>query len=212
MSLTNTLVEALDSGINQIGQLRILRDPIRLHHIDDQDLESLEVHTDPDDAREIGLYTPEGEYRFTKGELSLPTGWIFHLETVEDLRRTIDLFYPASLGLWNAWKKGNIRIQNLRDKLERQTGMYRHARNVSDEGAQDLVQSLCGPSNKCVKKILWQIDSEQPLEDSEASRFNGIVGDGDESTAIPMVCQEACNFFVAQARKKSKEEFEAKPA
>lgn len=211
MSLTNTLAEALDSGVNQIGQLRILRDPIRLHHIDDKDLESLKVHTTPDDAREIGLYTPEGEYRFTKGELSLPTGWIFHLETVEDLRRTIDLFYPASLGLWNAWKNRSIRVQNLRDKLGRQTGMYRHARNVSDEGAQQLVQSLCGPANKCVKKILWQIDDSQPLEDSEASRFNGIVGGCDETKAMPMLCQEACNFFVAQARKKSKEEFEAKP-
>ena len=83
-------------------------------------------------------------------------------------------------------------------------------RNVSDKGAQELVQCLCGPANKCVKKILWSIDEQTPLEDSAASQFNGIVGEVDESTAIPMVCQEACNFFVARARKKSKEEFEAK--
>jgi hypothetical protein len=212
MSLTKAFRNALDSGANQIGQLRILRDPIRLHHIEDSDLDSLKVHTDPNDAREVGLYTPKGEYRFTKGELSLSTGWIFHLDSVEELRRTIDLFYPASLGLWKAWKKGDIRVQNLRDKLNRQSGMYRHARNVSDQGAQELVKCLCGPSNKCVKKILWKIDDEQSLEDSEASRFNGIVGKSDEATAIPMVCQEACNFFVAQARKKSKEEFETKSA
>jgi hypothetical protein len=104
MSLTKAFRNALDSGANQIGQLRILRDPIRLHHIEDSDLDSLKVHTDPNDAREVGLYTPKGEYRFTKGELSLPTGWIFHLDSVEELRRTIDLFYPASLGLWKAWK------------------------------------------------------------------------------------------------------------
>ena len=212
MSLTKAFRNALNSGVNQIGQLRILRDPIRLHHIEDSDLDSLKVHTDPNDAREVGLYTPKGEYRFTKGELSLPTGWIFHLDSVEELRRTIDLFYPASLGLWKAWKKGDIRVQNLRDKLNRQSGMYRHARNVSDQGAQELVKCLCGPSNKFVKKILWKIDDEQSLEDSEASRFNGIVGKSDEATAIPMVCQEACNFFVAQARKKSKEEFETKSA
>ncbi len=212
MSLTKAFTETLESGVNQIGQIRILLDPIRLHHIDDSDSASLEIHTDPDDAREIGLYTPEGEYRFTKGELSLPTGWIFHLESIEQLRRTIDLLYPASLGLWNAWKNDTIRVQNLRDKLNRQTGMYRHSRNVSDQGAQDLVKCLCGPTNKCVKKILWKIDEEQPLEDSEASQFNGIVAQGDEANAIPLLCQEACNFFVAQARKKAKEEFEAKPA
>lgn len=212
MSLNQAFTDALDAGINQIGQIRILRNPFRLHHIDDSDLDSLEVHTDPEDAREIGLYSPDGEYRFTKGEISLKTGWIFHLDSVADLRRTIDLFYPASLGLWKAWKDGSIRVQNLRDKLNRQTGMYRHARNVSDEGARELVNCLCGPKNKCVKRILWQIDETTPLEDNEVSRFNGIVGDADESTAIPMVCQEACNFFVSEARKKSKEEFEASSA
>ncbi|MDG2400225.1 MAG: DR2241 family protein [Akkermansiaceae bacterium] len=210
MTLTKVLSNALDSGINQIGQLRILRGPLRLHHIDDVNLDSLEVHTDPDDAREISLYTSDGKYRFTKGELSLKTGWIFILDSVEDLRRAIDLFYPASLGLWNASQNNEIRVQNLRDKLNRQTGMYRHARNVSDEGIQKLVKCLCGPSNKCVKKILWEIDETTPLEDSEASRFDGIVGDIEMTTAIPMVCQEACNFFVAQSRKKAKKEFEAR--
>ncbi|MEJ6581101.1 MAG: DR2241 family protein [Akkermansiaceae bacterium] len=212
MSLTQNLTEALASGINQIGQIRILQNPLRLHHLDDSDLDSLEVHTVPDDAREISLYSDKGEYRFTKGELSLKRGWIFKLESIDDLRRTIDLFYPASLGLWQAHEAGNIRIQDLREKLNRQSGMYRHSRNVSDQGAQELVQCLCGPSNKCVKKILWNIDENLPLDDSEASRFKGIVGDADKGTAIPMVCQEACNFFVAEARKKSKAEFETKPA
>jgi len=212
MSLNQTLTDALNRGMSQIGQLRILQNPLRLHHLDDSDLEALEIHTDPDDAREISLYSDDGNYRFTKGELSLKRGWLFQLENIEDLQRTIDLFYPASLGLWQAHQSGTIRIQNLREKLNRQSGMYRHARNVSDQGTQELVQSLCGPSNKCVKKILWSIDKHLPLEDSEASRFNGIVGEADESTAIPMVCQEACNFFVAEARKKSKAEFEDKPA
>jgi len=76
----------------------------------------------------IGLYTPEGEYRFTKGEISLKTG--------------------------------------------------------------------------------WKIEENTPLEDSGGSRFNGIIGNAEKSNVFPMVCQEACNFFVAQARKKSKEEFE----
>lgn len=210
MGLIKELETALASGVNQIGQIRILTNPFRLHHIDDEDLEDLETHSDPEDAREIGLYTPDGEYRFTKGELSLKRGWIFQLDSLDQVRRTIDLFYPASLGLWNAWKNDAIRVQNLRDKLNRQTGMYRHSRNVSDQGAQELVQTLCGPSNKCVKKILWQIDQDLPLADSEASRFDGVVGDLDRSKAIPMVCQEACNFFVAQARKKSKAEFDAK--
>ncbi|MDA7881771.1 DR2241 family protein [Akkermansiaceae bacterium] len=217
MSLTQKLTEALAGGINQIGQLRILTDhelaPIVVVHLDDADgdLSSLQSYSDPDQAREIGLYAPDGGYRFTKGEMSLSRGWILLLQSAEELRRALDLFYPASLGLWTAWKEGNVRIQNLRDKLGRQTGMYRHSATVSDAGAQELVQSVCGPANRCVKKILWQLDAATPLEESEASRFNGIVNGATEKTAIPMVCQEACNHFVAQARQKSKEEFEAKP-
>ncbi len=211
MSLNTKLKDALTNGVQQIGQIRIhYGEEILLHHIDDSEIERLKTYTNPDDARDIGLYTPEGEYRFTKGELSLITGWLFRLKNIADLRRTLDLFYPASLGLWSAWKDGAIRVQNLRAKLGRQTGMYRHAGTVSDAGAQELVKCLCGPANNCVKKILWKLDNDTPLEPSEASDFDGIIGDATEETAIPMVCQEACNFFVAQARKKSKEEFEAK--
>lgn len=208
-SLLKSLENALARGVNQIGQIRILQNPYRLHHLDDSDLDSLEVHTNPADAREISLYGPDGHYRFTKGELSLKQGWIFHLNSLDEVRQTLDNFYPASLGLWNALENNTLRVQNLRDKLNRQTGMYRHARNVSNEGAQELIQCLCGPANQCVKKILWQIDSDTPLADSEASRFNGVIGSTSPDQAIPLVCQEACNFFVSEARKKSKAEFES---
>jgi len=212
MSLTQKLTEALAGGLTQIGQIKILADhvlaPFVLVHLDDEnaDFSSLRTHSSPDKAREIGLYSSEGEYRFTKGELSLPGGWLLLLQSPEEVRQALDLFYPASLGLWAAWKNGTIRIQHLRNKLSRQTGLYRHAASVSDAGAQELIQSVCGPTNKCVKKILWQLDENTALDDSEASRFDGIVNG---TPAIPLLCQEACNYFVAQARTKSKEEFEA---
>ena len=216
MSLTQKLTEALAGGLQQIDQIKILTDdhdlaPFVLVHLDDEDADfsSLEAHLIPDKAWEIGIYTPDGDYRFTKGERSLRGGWLL-LQSPGEVRQALDLFYPVSLGPWAAWKDGSVRIQNLRDKLGRQTGMYRHAANVSDVGAQELIQSVCGPTNKYVKKILWQLDENSPLDDSEASRFNGIVNNITENSAIPLVCQKACNHFVAQAREKSKEEFEAK--
>ena len=68
------------------------------------------------------------------------------------------------------------------------------------------------PDTSVQKRILWQIDSQTPLEDSEASRFNGIPGDIPESEAIPLLCREACNHFVAECRKAAKAEFESKSA
>ena len=209
------LQQAIEEGTRQIGQVIILTDvrdsPYALCHIDDrEDLTNLETHHTPDVARDISTWADDGHYRFTKGELSLKRGWLILLPDIASVRRAIDLFYPASLGLWVAEKNGDVAIEHLRDKLNRQTGMYKFARNISDEGAQKLVQQVCGPANCCVKNILWQIDENTPLEDSEASRFDGTLNTG--TPAIPMHCREACNHFVSECRKASKAEFEAAQA
>lgn len=207
------LQAALDEGFNIIGQIAILRDtagsPFALcHHEDVEQLSTLEVHRGPEPARDISTWAEDGHYRFTKGELSLKKGWLLLLESIDELRRALDLFYPAALGVWFAQLDSKLEVQDLRDKLNRQTGMYKFAKGISTEGAQKLVKDVCGPGNCCVKKILWQIDADTPLQDSQASRFEGIIGDPENS--IPLLCREACNHFVAECRKASKKEFEAK--
>ena len=210
--ITEKLIDAIAQGIRQIGQIAILPDTreaaYALCHLDDlENLDGLEVHRDPATARDLSTWAEDGHYRFTKGELSLKSGWLMLLDDADSLRQALDLFYPASLGLWLANESGELEVENLRDKLNRQTGMYKFARNINDEGAQRLVQTVCGPANCCVKKILWQIDSDTPLEDSEASRFDGTLATG--RPAIPLLCREACNHFVAECRKESKKQFEA---
>lgn len=207
------LARALDEGRCRIGQLAILRDradsPFALCHHEDLDrLDSLEAHRGADEARELSTWAADGHYRFTKGELSLQRGWILCLADLAELRRALDLFYPAALGLWIADRDGQLEVQHLRPKLERQTGMYRFARNISDAGAQRLVREVCGPGHCCVKKILWQIDADSPLEDSEASRYPGMIDPA--APAIPLLCREACNHFVAETRKAAKAEMDAR--
>lgn len=207
------LAQAIDRGRDRIGQLAILRDRADAtfalcHHEDLEDLESLDVHRGADEARDLATWAEDGHYRFTKGELSLRRGWLLLLADLGELRRALDIFYPAALGLWFADEDGRLDVQHLRDKLNRQTGMYRFAREISDEGAQRLVREVCGPGRCCVKKILWQIDADTPLEDSEASRFDGAVGSVEN--AIPLLCREACNHFVAETRKASKAEMQAR--
>ncbi|MGC4016649.1 MAG: DR2241 family protein [Luteolibacter sp.] len=183
-----------------------------LFHSEDQTLVSaadhagLEVHHSPDAARDLSTYAEDGTYRFTKGQTNLRRGWLLILPTLEEVRRALDLFYPAALGLLAAERNGTLEIENLRDKLNRQTGMYRFARNISTAGAQQLVQEVCGPAHQCAKRILWQIDAGTPLLDSDASRYLGIPGELPSSEAFPLLCREACNHFVAECRRVSKEE------
>ena len=216
MKLAERLSQAIADGIRRIGQVSIRPDlagaAYALCHIEDEaaDPHSLEIHNGAAAARDISTWAEDGHYRFTKSELSLKRGWLLRLSSADELKQALDLFYPAGVGLWMADKDDHLEIEHLRDKLNRQTGMYRFARNLGDAGAQKLVREVCGPSNCCVKKILWQIDSNTPLEDSEASRFDGVVGAVDRQAAIPLLCREACNHFVAEARKASKAENDAK--
>jgi sirohydrochlorin cobaltochelatase len=222
MSTALKLREMIQSGIHRIGELEIQTNVhnagFTLCHLADAGLSTepafggLEVHHGPADARDISTYAEDGTYRFTKGQVNLKRGWVMTLADEQELRLALDQFYPACVNLFLAWQEGTLEIESLRDKLNRQTGMYRFARSISDAGAQKLVQEICGPAHQCAKKILWQIDPQTPLEDSEASRFNGIPGNSPESEAIPLLCREACNHFVAECRKAAKAEFEAKSA
>lgn len=215
----------LSQGFHRMGQIEIMRNPTGgnsfwLCHEEDQEIirshagapQGFIVTENPYDARDISTYSAEQEYRFTKGQTNLRRGWLMKIEGTALLLAALDAFYPACFGLWVAEKRGNLEVQTLRDKLNRQTGMYRFARSISDEGAQALVQQVCGPAHQCAKKILWKIDENTPLVDSEASRFNGIGSGLAEPQAIPLLCREACNHFVAECRKVSKREFEAKAA
>lgn len=215
-SLDESLADAIARGVHRIGQIEILRDfagaPFALCHADDLPRlnrpagHGLDVRHGPDTARELSTWAADGSYRFTKAQLNLRHGWLLLLDGIQALRQALDAFYPAAVGLWAAGRQDRLRIQNLRDKLDRQTGMYRYARTISDAGAQALVRQTCGPANQCVKRILWRIQADVPLEDSEASRFPGVLAGVPEAEAIPLLCQEACNHFVAECRRVAKEE------
>jgi sirohydrochlorin cobaltochelatase len=227
MTRIETLQQLLDQGFHRIGQIEILRADrlatppsctyLLCHEEDIEDVVNASGHpadfivsSIPFEAREISTYADDGQYRFTKGQINLKRRWVMHLSDIAALHEAIENFYPSNFSLWLAQQRGTLEVQTLRDKLNRQTGMYRFARSISDAGAQKLVQRVCGPAHQCAKKILWQIDENIPLDDSEASRFNGIGSGLAEPHALPLLCREACNHFVAECRKESKKEFEAK--
>ena len=217
LPLPRFLDEALAAGTHRIGEIEIIRSAggfVLCHERDIDavtrgDLSGLEAFHGPEAARDLSTYAPDGQYRFTKGQTNLRSGWVMSLGSIGDLLLALDLFYPAAVGLNRAAGDGQLLVQNLRDKLSRQTGMYRSARFISSAGAQQLVRDVCGPRNQCAKRILWKIDDSTPLDDSEASRFDGISSGLPPAEVFPLLCQEACNHFVSECRKVSKAEHDA---
>ena len=168
--------------------------------------EDLQRHDDPEDAAQLALYDDAGVYRPLKSAPNLRRGWRLVAGDERALRLALDLFYPARLGAWRAFETGRLVTTPLRETLGRQTGMYRVAGKLTDEQADALVGRFCRSDGGCLRTILWKRDAAgtvpstrlPPEKFDPAHDQTGMGGDG--TGGIPLLCQEACNLLVAEAR------------
>ena len=177
-----------------------------LCHRDDQDRCKLEMFRNAGDAIEIARYDDDGNYRPLKTAPNLRHGWQMDLGTVEELKRALDNFYPGRLAVFAAWKSGRLRSTPLRERLDRQSGMYRIAARISDAQIDDLVADFCTSNGGCLRTILWKRDqsgaiasTKLPEEKFEPNR-NQVQAEKATPATIPLLCQEACNLLVAACR------------
>jgi sirohydrochlorin cobaltochelatase len=212
------------------GQILVQKKEARgfvLLHRDERP-KGLQIFRDAEDAIEIAKYDDTGNYRPLKTAPNLRHGWRLELDTLEELQRALDYFYPGRLAVFNAWKKGRLQTTPLRETLDRQSGMYRVAAKISDSQIDDLVAGFCRADGGCLRTILWKRDRDRaiastklpkqkfdPAYDQARVCSRGPVGDahashppslsygvaGSEAATVPLLCQEACNLLVAECRK-----------
>jgi sirohydrochlorin cobaltochelatase len=184
-----------------------------LSHRDDDTVQS-KPSRNAEDAIEIAKYDDTGNYRPLKTAPNLRHGWRLELDTLEALRRTLDYFYPGRLAVFAAWKGGKLQTAPLRETLNRQSGMYRVAAKISDSQIDNLVADFCRSNGGCLRTILWKRDGDGaiastklPKEKFDPAR-DQAASDARRSTAtaIPLLCQEACNLLIAECRKAVKGE------
>ena len=207
--------------IEQVLQERLRADAIRLgevivrlaeplgyvirHWQDDQPEQKLTVKTGSVAALEIVRYDAEGKYRPLKGAPSLRTGWELRVDSIAELRQTLDYFYPGAFAAWLAYNRGEITPVDLQQTLARQTGMYRVTQKLTDSQAEELAGRFCSSQLGCLRTILWSIGGKTPNRYLPSSKFDPQADQVAERHAangwIPFLCAEACNLFVAEARK-----------
>jgi hypothetical protein len=79
--------------------------------------------------------------------------------------------------------------------------MYAITRKLPDAQAQSTIATVCRSNGGCLKTILWQISPGQPIDSLPPEKFDPERNQsGCTSRAIPMLCHEACNILVAEAR------------
>ena len=180
-----------------------------LSHRDDKGLDGLKLFQNSEDVFEIAKSDDAGNYRPLKTVPNLRHGWRLEVVDLADLRRALDYFYPGRLAIFAAWKENSLGTTPLRDTLNRQSGLYRVAANISDEQIDDLVGDFCRSDGGCLRTILWKRDAsgrgpstKLPPEKYEPGRDQT----GRDEQSIPLLCQEACNLLVNEARKTVKGE------
>ena len=193
-----------------LGEIRILASGTETYclcHRDDFVRDDLVRNDDAESAAEIARYDDAGKYRPLKTAPNLRHGWKLLLKGRSSLATALNLFYPARLSTYAAWKAGSLRTTPLRETLARQSGMYRVAAKITDEEADALIGNFCRSNGRCLRTILWKrnVAGEIPSRHLPAEKYDSSFDQtGRYEPMIPLLCQEACNLLVAEARNVAK--------
>jgi len=197
----------LATGLRSIGQLAIeCRDDgsFALSHREDAERTNLAIREEADAATELARFDDTENYRPLKTAPTLRHGWKLILGNLTALRTALDLFYPGRLAAMFAFEKNELPTTPFRETLERQSGMYRVAAQITDEQANQLIGNFCRSDGGCLRTILWRRDengtvpsTQLPLEKFDPRHDQTGLG----APVIPLLCQEACNLLVAEARR-----------
>jgi sirohydrochlorin cobaltochelatase len=206
------LAKWLAAGLRCIGQIFIeAKDDgtFALTHHEDAPRNDLVRYARADDAARLARFDDAGNYRPLKTAPDLRHGWRLLVPDRSALGIALDLFYPGRLAAFFAWETGTLVAMPLRETLQRQTGMYRSAANISGEETNMLVGNFCRSDGGCLRTILWKRDREGTLASTllpseKLDPTHDQTGFG--RPTIPLLCQEACNLLVAEARKIVKSE------
>jgi len=207
--IAETLERLLSEGEVVIGEIVAIRTPggsFEVRHRSESSgpagTPDIRIFTRPAAARDLARYDRLGRYRSLKGAPNLPTGWRLRLDSVDEVLRTLDAFYPGALATWVAFQQGNLAPVNLRDTLQRQSGMYRVTQKITNAQADELVGKCCRSDGGCLRTILWRLDPQTPICSLPASKFDPCVDQlGHTGKCVPYLCVEACNLLVANARR-----------
>lgn len=197
----------LAAGLRCIGQIAIeCRDDgsFTLAHREDTGRTGLARQSRAEDAAELARFDDEGNYRPLKTAPNLRHGWRLTLQSLAELRTALDLFYPGRLAAFFAFEKHELIATPLRATLGRQSGMYRIAAQIDDSASDELVGNFCRSDGGCLRTILWRRDAEGTVASTRlpSDKFDPIFDQtGYGAPVVPLLCQEACNLLVAEARK-----------
>lgn len=197
----------LKKGLLFIGEIAIgcrADGTFELTHREDVTRSDLTSHEGAEAALELARFDDDNNYRPLKTAPTLRHGWRLTVKTHAALWLALDHFYPGRLAAFFTFETGDLGTTPLRDTLERQSGMYRIAAQIEEEQANELVGNFCRSGGGCLRTILWRRDRHGTVPSTKlpAQKFDPPFDQtGAGRPVVPLLCQEACNLLVAEARR-----------
>jgi sirohydrochlorin cobaltochelatase len=214
-SIETALAGWLAEGRARMGQVLIIAAAPRpdggaaqgysLCHQEDAGRTDLRAHDSPEAAIDIARDDEADAYRPLKTAPNLRRGWRLDVPDLKALRLALEGFYPGRLGAFLLWRADRLAPTPLRETLGRQTGMYRVTAKITDAQAEALMGRFCRSDGGCLRTILWRLQTpaDPPPVTLPPEKFDPAhdqTGGQGAGGFIPLLCQEACNLLVAEAR------------
>ena len=140
-----------------------------------------------EDAQFYLSFTDTSVFRPIKGAPDMRSGWRLVVQNHQDLELALQAVYPGFISDNYAVKKIDpIPVTSYTAFAERQTGMYRNAKLLTEERAQQAVEACCGATH-CLKRRYWSV----PGLDADTT--------GENKSEIP--CLEPCAVMLEWGRK-----------
>jgi sirohydrochlorin cobaltochelatase len=196
----------LEKGLRCIGQIAVdcrADGTFVLTHRDDAGRTDLEPYENAEAASKLARFDDVENYRPLKTAPTLRHGWMVTATNLADLRLALDHFYPGRLAAFFAFEREQLQTTPLRETLARQSGMYRIAAQIREDEADDLVGNFCRSNGGCLRTILWRRDRAGTVPSTKLPPEKidpGFDQTGGGQAVVPLLCQEACNLLVAEAR------------
>jgi sirohydrochlorin cobaltochelatase len=199
--MVQLLAAALSEGGCRIGQIAV-RKGFALTHVDDVDLGQVEIFRAAEEAIALAKFDDAGNYRPLKTAPNLRHGWRMELVDLNEVVRALDYFYPARLAVLLRARSNDLSTTPLRATLDRQSGMYRVAANISDAQIDDVVAATCRTDGGCLRHILWRRDASGTIPSLKLPPQKYEM----PNEPLPLLCQEACTILINACRKTVKGE------
>ncbi len=157
-----------------------------LRHAADSDRAAGPLQPVPvDGLRELAQYTERGVFRPNKAAPNLRRGWQTVAQDFAELESALHSLYPGTVADWLEGRKPRPETTSFREFTNRQTGIYRVARELPDERAAKVIQAGCA-AQFCGRQRLWPVADADPAPVAQ-------------KPAIP--CLEPCALLLELARR-----------